>query len=44
MKNPAIRAARKEDLPQIVALLADDDLGSGPTAPCLPHTSRRFGL
>ena len=28
-ENPAIRAARKEDLPQIVALLADDDLGRG---------------
>lgn len=27
-KNPTIRAAGKEDLPQIVALLADDDLGS----------------
>ncbi len=29
MTSPAIRAARREDLPEIVALLADDDLGSG---------------
>jgi hypothetical protein len=28
-ENPAIRAAREEDLPEIVELLADDDLGRG---------------
>ena len=43
MNNLAIRA-RREGLPDIVALLADADLGSGPTAPYPPPTSRRLGI
>ena len=27
--SPAIRTARREDLPEILTLLADDDLGRG---------------
>lgn len=42
MGNPRIRPARREDLPRIVELLADDDLGRGrerPSEDLSPYTA-----